>query len=171
MKTGHSDNGLSDWHNLTFTVLKGNCIPFKRTKKGIVEVLRSLSMMHSSRTSSGYLFTFPHVWRHKWYWAHDKILREVVDEHISIKQKCKRKHNAPFMISGLHRDVNHKKALRREFLNQKTDKNWQKKKDKQRNFVTQKTVNKAAFCRKVRWWDRVRGHQGLLANHPSFSDK
>ena len=30
------------------------------------------------------------------YWAHDKMFREVVDEHIPIKQNNKRKHSAPY---------------------------------------------------------------------------
>ena len=32
MKTNQCDTGLSDWHNMTYSVLRGNCIPFKRTK-------------------------------------------------------------------------------------------------------------------------------------------
>ena len=69
------------------------------------------------------------------YWAHDKMFREVVDEHIPIKQKNKRKHSAPFMNSDLRKAIDHKKALRRKFLKYKTNENWQNF-TKQRNFVT-----------------------------------
>ena len=32
MKTGQCDTGLSDWHNMTFTVLKGNHLPFTNSQ-------------------------------------------------------------------------------------------------------------------------------------------
>ena len=71
------------------------------------------------------------------YWAHGRMLDDVIDEHISMKQQQqqKRKTEAPFMNGELRKAINHKKSLYRKFHKQKTDKNWNSYK-KQRNKVT-----------------------------------
>ena len=136
IKSNQCDTGLSDWHNMTYTVLKGNCVSYqssKMTYRSFKELDRDAYMHDLQRIP----FHVPHVFEdiNDVYWAHDKMFREVVDEHIPIKQKNKRKHSAPFMNSDLRKAINHKKAFRRKFLKHKTNENWHKF-TKQRNFVT-----------------------------------
>ena len=69
------------------------------------------------------------------YWAHDSLFCGVIDEHIPLKLKKRRKNSAPFMNSELRRAINFKKTLRRQYLKSKTDKNWHKF-TTQRNLVT-----------------------------------
>ena len=51
------------------------------------------------------------------------MLNEIIDKHIPVKQKFKRKSSAPFMNGELRRAINHKKALFRKFNRCKVDKN------------------------------------------------
>ena len=40
IKTGQCDTGLSDWHNMTFTVLKGNFLPYNNSQFEIPQLPR-----------------------------------------------------------------------------------------------------------------------------------
>ena len=57
------------------------------------------------------------------YWAHEGLTKEVLNEHIPVKQKQKRKVNAPFMNSELRKAINYKKSLWTKFLEVNSDKN------------------------------------------------
>ena len=96
-----------------------------------------LSFLYNISIQSLQSFHVPHVFEDisEAYWAHEKLTKEVLDEHIPIKQKHKRKNSAPFMNSELRKAINHKKSLWRKFQNVKSDKNWNKY-SKQRNYVT-----------------------------------
>ena len=69
------------------------------------------------------------------YWAHERLFIEVLDEHIPVKQKYRRKNNAPFMNSELRKAINYKRTLWRKYQKYRNDKNWSKY-SKQRNKVT-----------------------------------
>ena len=69
------------------------------------------------------------------YWAYDGLTKEVLDEHIPVKQKQKRKNNAPSMNSELRKAINYKKSVWRTFLKVNIDKNWNKY-AKQKNLVS-----------------------------------
>ena len=39
------------------------------------------------------------------YWAHEMLLRQVIDEHVPIKEKCPKTKSHPYMNSG-YRGIN-----------------------------------------------------------------
>ena len=137
MKTGQCDTGLSDWHNMTFTVLKGNFLHYNnsqfeyRSFQGFVD--REVFLQDLQRVP----WHVPHVFDdiNDVYWAHDSLFREVINEHVPLKLKKRRKNSASFMNCELRRAIYFKKVLRRKYLKNKTDKNWTKF-TKQRNLVT-----------------------------------
>ena len=136
MKTGQCDTGLSDWHNMIFTVLKGNFLPYNKSQfeyRSFQGFDREVFLQDLQRVP----WHVPHVFDdiNDVYWAHDSLFREVINEHVPLKLKKRRKNSAPFMNSELRRAINFKKALRRKYLKSKTDKNWTKF-TKQRNLVT-----------------------------------
>ena len=102
IKTNQCDIGLSD---LTFTVLKGNTIS-KTTCRSFKGLENDAFIQDLQRIP----FHVPHILKdiNDFYWAHDKMFKEVVDELIPMKQRNKRKHSAPFMKSDLRKAVNHK---------------------------------------------------------------
>ena len=40
------------------------------------------------------------------YWAHERLFTVVLDEHIPVKQKYRRRNSAPFMNSELRKSIN-----------------------------------------------------------------
>ena len=88
MKTGQCDSGLSEWHNMTFTVLKGNFVPFKNTKleyRSFQGFEREEFLQDLERVPWHVTHVFDDM--NDVYWAHDMLFRAVVDEHIPLKQK------------------------------------------------------------------------------------
>ena len=57
-------------------------------------------------------------------WAHEKLLSEVIDEHIPVKERKQRPSKAPYMNGRLRKETNYKKKLRRTFENSRTTNNW-----------------------------------------------
>ena len=117
-------------------MLKGNHTPFPRTKLNY-RCFKNLDTDGLLQDLQRVPFHVSHVFEDisEAYWAHEKLTKEVLDEHIPIKQKHKRKNSAPFMNSELRKAINYKKSLWRKFQNVKSDKNWNKY-SKQRNYVT-----------------------------------
>ena len=98
------------------------------------------------------------------YWAHGGLIKEMLDEHIPVKQKHKRKNTAPFRNSELRKAINFKKSLWRKFLKVNNERNW-KKYIKQSNLVTK--LKREPIKLYLVWW-RTKV-QGLLAYYPHFS--
>ena len=118
MKTGQCDTGLSDWHNMIYTVLKGNFLPFKNSQfeyRSFQGFDGDVFLQDLQRVPWHVPQVFDDI--NDVYWAHDSLYRGVIDEHIPLKLKKRRKHSAPYMNSELHRAINFKKALRRKYLN------------------------------------------------------
>ena len=44
-------------------------------------------------------------------WAHEKLLSEVIDEHIPVKERKQRPSKAPYMNGRLRKEINYKKKL------------------------------------------------------------
>ncbi|KAK6176060.1 hypothetical protein SNE40_014416 [Patella caerulea] len=136
MQTQSFNSGISDWHHIVITIMKGKVKGHNKTKLNY-RCYRDLdedALLNDLRQAP---FRVAHVFEDMddIYWAHDKMVNEIIDKHITIKQKHKRKLSAPFMNGELRRAINHKKALSRKFQRCKTDKNWRLYKC-QRNNVT-----------------------------------
>ena len=111
MKSDQCNTGLSDWHNMVFSVLKGNYIPFNRTKMSY-RCFKNLDEEMLLQDLWRVPFHVPHVFDdiNDAYGAHEGLIKEVLDEHIPVKQKHKRKNTAPFMNSELRKAINFKKS-------------------------------------------------------------
>ena len=116
MISDQCDIGLSDWYNMVYTVLKRNHTPFPRTKMNY-RCFKNLDTDGPLQDLQRIPFHVPHVFDdiNEAYWAREELTKEVLDEHIPVKQKHKRKNSAPFMSSELRRAINHKKSLWRKF--------------------------------------------------------
>ena len=89
MKTGRCDTG----HNMTFTVLKGNHLPFTNSQFQC----RSFQGFESDvflEDLQRVPWHVPHVFDDidDVHWAHDSLHRGVIDEHIPLKLKKRRIH-------------------------------------------------------------------------------
>ena len=42
-------------------------------------------------------------------WAHEKLLSEVIDEHIPVKERTQRPSKAPYVNGRLRKEINYKK--------------------------------------------------------------
>ena len=106
---------------MTFTVLKGNFLPYNNSQFEYQGFDREVFLHDLQRVP----WHVPHVFDdiNDVYLAHDSLFREVINEHVPLKLKKRRKNSAPFMNSELRRAINFKKALRRKYLKNKTDKN------------------------------------------------
>jgi len=82
-------------------------------------------------------FHVPHIFDdiNDVYWAHEMLLNQVVNDHIPMKEKYKRKASAPFMNGEFRRAINYRKSLYRKYDKCKTDHNWNNFR-KQRNKCT-----------------------------------
>ena len=136
-RTENFDVGLSDCHNLILTLLKENMPKFKRK-----QITYRCSKDFNEESFQNDLKSIPFQATLAFddpddiYWAQNKLLNEVIDEHLPFKTKYERKHKAPFMNGELRRAINHKNHLRRRFLKcRHDDRKWQSYR-KQRNLVT-----------------------------------
>ena len=57
-------------------------------------------------------------------WAHEKLLSEVIDEHIPVKERKQKPSKAPYMNGKLRKEIDYKKQLRRTFEKSRTTNNW-----------------------------------------------
>ena len=91
MKTGQCDTGLSDWHNMTFTVLKGNFWPFNNSQfqyRSFQGFDREVFLQDLERVPWHVPYIFDDI--NDVYWAHDSLFREVIDDHSSYKEQAQR---------------------------------------------------------------------------------
>ena len=105
---------------MVYTVLKGNHTPFTRTKINY-RCFKNLDGEMLLQDLQRVPFHVPHLFDdiNDAYWAYDGLTKEVLDEHIPVKQNQKRKNNAPFMNSELCNAINYKKSLWRIFFKSK----------------------------------------------------
>ena len=60
------------------------------------------------------------------HWAFNKLLNEVVNEHIPIKSKRTRKHEAPFVNDEYRKAIRSKASSWHSYLREKSNENWHK---------------------------------------------
>ena len=69
------------------------------------------------------------------YWAHETLIKEVIDEHVPIKERRSKPNKPAFMNSELRSAVYKKRMLRNKYFKCRSPQNWEKYR-KQRNYVT-----------------------------------
>ena len=100
-------------------------------------------------------------------WAHEKLLSEVIDEHIPVKERKQRPSKAPYVNGKLRKEINYKKQLRRTFEKSRTTNNWNNFRI-QRNKVTslKRAAIRGYFLKDVQA-GLNRRISGLPSNHSS----
>ena len=98
------------------------------------------------------------------YWAHSKLLGDVLDEHAPLKKKTIRKNQVPYMNGNLRREIFYWNNLKNRYFRNRTNMNWHKYK-KQRNKVVgpRRSAIRAYFDKKCKsdsqskhFWDTVK---------------
>ncbi|XP_069140974.1 uncharacterized protein [Argopecten irradians] len=127
--------GLSDCHNLIGIVIKGTapCLPRVKSKFRSFKNFEQ-NVFNSDLSNVPFHVAYVFDDTEDVYWAHDKLLREVVDEHIPIKERKPRLNRPPFLNSNLRRAAFKKTMLRNRYNRMKTPANWEAYR-KQRNYV------------------------------------
>ena len=69
------------------------------------------------------------------YWAHEYLLKEIIDEHVPVKERRCRPNKPPFMNSDLRKAIYTKRMLRNKYIKCRSPRNWDNYR-KQRNLVT-----------------------------------
>ena len=59
------------------------------------------------------------------YCAHELLLRQVVDEHAPIQQKCPKKKSPPYMNSNYRKIIYKTRQAKNAYSRNKTSENWQ----------------------------------------------
>ena len=132
----NSDCGLSDCHDMISCIFRQR-VPVTTQKYINYRSFKNLDEDKLKSDLENVPYHVAHVFQDidDVYWAHEKMVNDIVNEHIPVKQKRQRKTKAPFMNGPLRRAINVKKALYRKFKRCNTSPNWEKFR-KQRNHVT-----------------------------------
>jgi hypothetical protein len=134
--TTNFDCGLSDWHHMINTVVKGYR---PRTQNSNVS-FRSFKHFDEASFSNdiGYIpFHAAYVFEDvdDIYWAHEKLMYDVIDEHAPIQEKTPKHKKSQFFNGELRKAIYKKRTLHNKFLKCKSHRNWDLYR-KQRNWVT-----------------------------------
>ena len=119
------DTGLSDVHRLVACVMK-NTVKQKRNGKTTYRSFKNLDETALLRDIENAPLHIADIFDDidDVCWAHEKLLSEVIDENIPVKERKQRPSKAPYMNGRLRKEINYKKKLRRTFENSRTTNNW-----------------------------------------------
>ena len=119
------DTGLSDIHLLVSCVIK-NTVKQKRNEKTTYRSFKTLDETALLRDIENAPLHVADIFDDidDVCWAHEKLLSEVIDEHIPVKERKQRPSKAPYTNGELRKEINYKKKLRRTFDNSRTTNNW-----------------------------------------------
>ena len=148
-KTGNRYTGISDSHNLVYTVMKERAprLPAKTV------VYRNYKHYNEDKFSHD-IGLIPHTVCELFdnpsdnYWALQTLLKEVMDDHAPLKKAKVRARDTPFMNKQLRRATRDKARLYRKYRNLPNNRNWERYR-KQRNLTTKirKTAIKDHFMK------------------------
>ena len=119
------DTGLSDVHRLVACVMK-NTVKQKRNGKTTYRSFKNLDETALLRDIENAPLHIADIFDDidDICWAHEKLLSEVIDEHIPVKERKQRPSKATYTNGRLRKEINYKKKLRRTFENSRTTNNW-----------------------------------------------
>ncbi|KAK3097542.1 hypothetical protein FSP39_010594 [Pinctada imbricata] len=130
------DCGLSDYHNLIGILVKGKT-PFLAKEKVQYRSFKNFNESDFNQDVNFIPFHVAYVFDDPddVYWAHETLLKDVVDDHIPVKERRNKTNKPAFMNCEPRRAIYKKRMLRKSYFTCKSSKNWEKYR-KQRNFVT-----------------------------------
>ena len=68
------------------------------------------------------------------YWACERLITSIIDEHAPVKTRIIRHNNVPYMNGGLRKAMNIRNMMRRKYYKQRNNENWERHRQ-QRNHV------------------------------------
>ena len=126
------NRGLNDCHNMIATSLKESCNPVKKKKV----TFRSYKNFNKAELNDGFSQVHFHV-AHIFddvddiYWAHETLLRQVVDEYATLKEKVPKPNSPPYMKSR-YRKIIYKTRQARNSYNKNRTKEYNQKQQQYR---------------------------------------
>jgi exonuclease III len=142
--SGHMDVGISDCHDLVYTVMKRHvrtAKPFSIKYRSFKYFNEDLFLYDLAGTNFDMISDALDV--NTAYSLFVTKLNTVVDRHAPIKVKTVKANRAPFMNSKLRRAINAKRMLYRKYTKRKSKANWAAYKT-QRNLCT--SLRRKSMC-------------------------
>ena len=128
--------GLSDCHNMIATSLRESCNKMVK-KKVTFRSYKNFDEAQLNDDLSRVPFHVAHIFddADDIYWAHELLLKEVIDEHAPIKEKTPKPNPPPYMNSNYRKIIYKTRQARNSFNKNQTSENW-KQFTKLRNMKT-----------------------------------
>ena len=126
-KTLTCNTSLSDYHYMVVSVLKKHapCIKNREVTYRTYKTLNADALRHDiDQIPFSVCNIFDDV--DDSYWAFNKLLREIVDEHVPIKRRRTRKHEAPFLNTEYRKMLRKKATCWHAYLKAKSNANWER---------------------------------------------
>ena len=126
-KTVNFSCGLSDCHNMVATSLKESC-SVTETKKVTFRSYKNFNEAELNEELSRVPFHVAHIFDDidDIYWAHETLLRQVVNEHAPLKEKTPKPNSPPYMNSEYRKIIYQTREARKDFNKHKTAEKWKK---------------------------------------------
>ena len=117
--------GLSDCHNMIATSLKESCNPVEK-KKVTFRSYKNFNEAELNDELSQVPFHVAHIFDDvdDIYWAHETLLRQVVDEHAPLKEKVPKPNSPPYMNSRYRKIIYKTRQARNSYNKNRTRENW-----------------------------------------------
>ena len=119
------DCGLSDCHDMICTSLREQCDNVVK-KKVTFRSYKNFDKAQFNAELSHVPFHVAQIFDDidDVYWAHEVLLRQVIDEHAPIKEKRPKRNPPPYMNSGYRRIIYKTREAKNAYNKNKTPENW-----------------------------------------------
>ena len=119
--------GISDWHNLISVVIKGAAPPAAK-RKIKCRIYKNFDEEAFNDAVGVIPFHVAYVFKdiNDIYWAHECLLKDVLDEHAPVRERTLRTKQCPFMNSRLRKAAFKKAQLFNKFNKWRTPANWER---------------------------------------------
>ena len=117
--------GLSDCHNMIATSLKESCNPVEK-KKVTFHSYKNFNEAVLNDELSQVPFHVAHIFDDvdDIYWAHETLLRQVVDEHAPLKEKVPKPDSPPYTNSRYRKIIYKTRQAKHSYNKNRTRENW-----------------------------------------------
>ena len=136
MAVTNAASDISDWHNLVSVVIKGAAPPPAK-RKIKCRTYNNFDEEAFNDAVGVIPFHVAYVFEdiNDIYWAHECLLKDVLDEHAPVTERTVRTKQCPFMNSRLRKAAFKKAQLFNKFNKWRTPANWERYR-KQRNLTS-----------------------------------
>ena len=126
-KTLTCNTSLSDYHYMVVSVLKKHA-PLIKNREVTYRTYKTLNADALRNDIDQIPFSVCNIFDDvdDSYWAFNKLLREIVDEHVPIKRRRTRKHEAPFLNTVYRKMLRKKATCWHSYLKAKSNAYWER---------------------------------------------